>query len=131
MDERTRGNGERYETEFHPIVYGLLAAAVLWVVVAAWLFFGVDTYAGLMLVVVTFTALGFLAVPWVFWRLSGQAGKPVREPLYDWAGHRFEVWGDRLRGRDAAINALIAPVAAGITLTLAGLVAWLVLHGGS
>ncbi|GBD44118.1 hypothetical protein HRbin40_01601 [bacterium HR40] len=128
MEEHVRRDGDRQEDNFHPLIYALMAGVVAWLVVMAWLVFGIDTYAGVMLMVVTFTAIGFLAVPFVFWLLSGERGEPVREPLRDWAAHTFETWGDRLRGRDAALNALMAPAAAALTLTLAGLVAYWVLH---
>lgn len=128
MQKLGQNNGR--ETDFHPVVYALMAATVVWLVIAAWSIFAVDTYSVLMMIVITFVALGFLGVPLVFWLLSEERGEPVREPLHDWAEHLFETWGDRLRGREAALNALIAPAAAVITLTLAGLVAWWVLHGG-
>lgn len=122
---------ELRETGFHPVVYAIMAGTVVWLVLVAWLLFGVDLYAGLMMIVVTFAALGFLAVPTVFWLLSGEPRKPARrQPLHEWAEHTFESWGDRMRARDAAINALVAPAAAALTLTLAGLVArWVA--GGS
>lgn len=130
MQDARHRSEERRETDFHPVVYLGMAAVVIWLVLVAWLVFGVDTYAAVMMIVVTFAAIGFLGVPFVFWLLSGERGEPVRERFSDWAEHTFETWGDRLRGRDAALNALIAPAAAAITLTLAGLVAWWVLHGG-
>lgn len=131
MEGGNRPSRDTRETDFHPFVYAMMAGAVVWLVIVAWLVFAVDTYSAVMMIVVTFVALGFLAVPFVFWLLAGERGEPVREPLRDWAEHVFETWGDRLRGREAALNALIAPGAAVVTLTLAGLVAWWVLHGGS
>lgn len=123
---------ERYEdveTGFHPRVLFWMALTVVWTVIAAWLWFAVDTYARIMIVVVAFAALGFLAVPLIFWALSGRqspTGRP--ESFGEWLRHRFALWTGTIEGRDAAINALIAPAAAAITITVVGFIAW---HIGS
>jgi len=116
---------EDVETGLHPRVLFWMAFAVVWTVIAAWLWFAVDTYARIMMAVVAFTALGFLAVPLIFWALSGHpspTGRP--ESFRAWLDHRFALWTGTLEGREAAINALIAPAAAAITITVVGFIAW-------
>ncbi len=113
------------ETGFHPRVLAWMAFTVVWVVIAAWLWFAVDTYAAIMLAVVALAALGFLAVPLVFWLLSGHpspTGRP--EPFREWVRRRFDTATGPLASGEAALTALIAPLAAAVTITVVGGIAW-------
>ncbi len=129
MAER-QANPSRVEGAFHPLVLTLMILSVLWLVALAWLLFSTNRVGTFMMVVVTFTALGFLAVPVVFWLLAGERGpRGERVPFRIWARRHFALPEGPVAAREAAINALIAPLAAAITLTFTGLAAWMAAKG--
>ncbi len=113
------------ESGLHPLVLALMILSVFWLVLFAWVVFGGSRVGAILLVVVAFTAIGFLAVPVVFWLLSRQHRRQGhRIPFSVWVRREFALPEGPVRARDAAINALIAPAAAALTLTLTALAAW-------
>ncbi len=113
------------ETGFHPRVILWMVLTVVWVVVAAWLFFAVDTHARILLAFVAISGLGFLAVPVIFWLLAGREHPTERpETFAEWLRHRFDTHTGPLAAGEAALTALIAPLAAAITITVVGAIAW-------
>ncbi len=112
----------------HPAIYAGLAIVALWLVVAAWIFFGTEGhYAAYSVAVATglFAVVG--AIPFVIWRVwrrdtpEGAAGQP-RTPFADWWHGEVETWQGRVEGWDAAVEVLLPLGAAALGMTLIGLV---------
>jgi hypothetical protein len=106
----------------HPMVYVVAIGLVLGFIVAAWMFFDHrlvyerENDSSLPLGMVSYLlliAVGLPLIMWRVWRKYGQGAAPRDQTMSfrRWADDEFEVSGSRLKGRDAAINALL-PIAA-------------------
>jgi hypothetical protein len=114
MDEETRTNRPR-SNRLHPLIYKVNAALLLWMAFAAWGFVG-KGYAPLVLAVVTGLTVIALIIPYALWHIwqshrpPGEA--PARMSFHDWLLGDMDTWQTRLRGTDAAIQAML-PLGAG------------------
>ena len=102
-------------------VYAILAALVLWFVLAAWGFAG-PGYVDFSLAVVTFFFVVALAIPFVLWRVWRANRDPKAEPdqratFADWTAGTFETWQDRVKGSNAAAEIILPIAAAAIGMT--------------
>jgi hypothetical protein len=117
----------------HPMVYMTAIGLVLGFVVAAWLFFDRQLSferqndSSLLLGMVSYLLLIAIALPLIMWRVwrshRQRASAPDQATSFrDWADGEFEVSGSRLKGRDAAIDALLPIAAVAFGLLAIGLV---------
>ena len=114
---------DKSTAEFHPLIYKVAAGLFALFAVAAWATFFRTGETGENLVAVTFLFVVAGMIPYLLW-LSWkhhQTPQPTLEgsqPFRDWTNATVEVWGSRVKGKDAAINALlpIASVAVGMVL---------------
>jgi hypothetical protein len=112
----------------HPVIYVGLAVCALWLMIAAWVFFGSKgQYAAYSVAIATglFAILG--AIPFVIWRVwrhhtpDGAAEQP-HAAFSDWWRGEMETWQGRVEGWDAAVEVLMPLGAAAIGMTLIGLI---------
>ena len=122
----------------HPLVYVAVAGAFIWLVTAAWVFFGGWGQMGLNLAIVS--TLVFMAggIPFVLWRanvrarrragevdptLSLESGEGERQERFDvWIRGNFDTWSGQQKSRLAAIEILLPLAAAAVGMTLLGIV---------
>ena len=113
----------------HPAIYVSFAVLALWLMVAAWVFFGSEGHYAAYSVAIA-TGLFFIAgaipfVIWQVWRHNAPDGAPDRQPriaFSDWGRGQMETWQGRVEGWDAAVEVLLPLGAAAIGMTLIGLV---------
>ncbi len=112
-------------TDFHPFIYKIAIGLVALFVVAAWAAFDRRGETGENLVMVTFLLFVAVMIPYVLW-LTWKHQQTPQPPLKgwrsfrDWAGGSVEVWQSRVKGTDAAINALLPIAAVAIGMVLLG-----------
>ena len=110
MDSR-ENNGQVRRT-LHPVVWRMvLAAAALWVGIA-WMLFARGGYSSVTLAMVTFFTIVVVAVAlglYQTWRHHPEShpAEAPRESLRRWLASDFEIWGGRIRTRDALAGILI------------------------
>jgi hypothetical protein len=120
----------RYERppadDLHPVIYKALAGLVLWLVIAAWVFFGGQDYAGLDLAVVTGFFLIAAAIPYVMWRVWRSTSAPEtrqnKASFSDWWHGELDTWQGRVEGWDASVEVLLPLGIAAVGMTAIGLV---------
>jgi hypothetical protein len=98
----------------HPMVYVAIGALTLFLVAWIWAGFADTAYTGFLLAVVSGFFLIVAAIPlaiWHMWRKHSGAATGKQESLRDWASHDFDIQPGRMKGTDAAIEALL-PIAA-------------------
>lgn len=100
----------------HPAIYLAISALVL-VFAASILGFAAANSRNYLLVIAAVFALGALALPFQLWRVQRHGHDPRDTGLSprsfrDWLDKDIEVWGSRMRGRDAAA-AILLPIASG------------------
>lgn len=100
----------------HPAIYAIIAALVL-LFAASILSFEVASSRNYLLVIAAAFALGALGLPFQLWRVRRHGHDPrdssmSPRPLANWLDNDVEVWGSRMRGRDAA-TAILLPISAG------------------
>jgi hypothetical protein len=98
--------------DVHPLIYRIiLGGALIWVLLA-WALFSGGGYTAITLAVVTiFTAIS-VGIPLILWRIwkSHPESHPqasARDSFGDWLGRDVEIWGSRLRAKDAIAGVLI------------------------
>jgi len=112
----------------HPAIYKALAVTALWLVVAAWIFFGSQGYyATFAVAVVTGFFIVAAAIPYVIWRVwrnHTEADEPKREQaaFSDWWRGEIETSQGRVEGWDAAVEVLMPLGIAALGMTLIGLI---------
>jgi hypothetical protein len=121
----------------HPAIYKALAGLALWLVIAAWVFFGTQGYyASFAVAVVTGFFLVAAAIPYVLWRVwrnaspEGQAERTAErtrpggaKPTFpEWWHGQIETWQSTVEGWDAAVEVLMPLGVAALGMTLIGLV---------
>jgi hypothetical protein len=122
----------------HPSVYAALGGAVLWFVLAVWEFSGSGDADYLLAIVSGFIAMA-TAIPLILWRVSKKTDVPgtlheneavhtEQRSFRDWASADFVTWQDRLRGRNAAIEALLPIAVAAFGMTVFGIVFHIAAH---
>jgi hypothetical protein len=113
--------------QLHPLVYKIAVGFVLCFVVSAWIFFDRQLFferqndSAPLLAVASYLLLVAVLLPlimWRVWRKHKQQGPAAGETtsFRHWAAGEFDVLGSRLKGSDAAIDALlpIGAVACGL-----------------
>ncbi len=112
----------------HPAIYAALAVLALWLMIAAWVFFGSQgQYAAYSVAIATGLFVIAGGIPFVIWRVwrrrtpDGAAEQP-RTAFADWWRGDVETWQGRVEGWDAAVEVLMPLGAAAIGMTLIGLV---------
>lgn len=121
----------RVSDQLHPAIYVIIAGLMLLFVVSAFAAFADTGYADYLVAVVAVSFVIAMGLPYLLWRAwrSRIGGRQiVAETLRDWSAGECDMWQCRIRGRDAAIQALppIAVVAVG--LSAIGIVLLLVAH---
>jgi len=120
-------NNKPVFSDLHPRIYGIAAALVGWFVLSAWALFDRGGYVGLQLTFVSFLLLMAVLLPWTLSEVWRKHRKPYQRhqqkaSLRDWAAGSFDVWGARIRGSHAAIDALLPLAAVAFGLTAIGIV---------
>lgn len=100
----------------HPAICGIIAALVL-LFAASILGFAAARSQNYLLVIAAAFALGAFGLPFQLWRVQRHGHDPrdtalSPRSLANWLDNDIEVWGSRMRGRDAA-TAILLPIAAG------------------
>ena len=117
---------KRVFDELHPRIYAIAAGLLAWFALMAWVFFDRNGYIGLSLTFVTLLFIVATVLPWLLslvWKHhtpDEQHSQPVS--LHDWSDGEFEVWGAKLRGTHAAIDALLPLIAVSFGMTAIGIV---------
>lgn len=113
--------------ELHPRIYAIAAGLVGWFVLSAWALFDRGGYVGLQLTFVSFLLFIAVLLPWTLFeiwrkhRMPDERHRP-KTSLRDWASGSFAVWGARIQGSHAAIDALLPLAAVAFGLTAIGIV---------
>jgi len=122
----------------HPVVYRINAALLLWMVLAAWGFAGRHGgYIGLALAVVSGLVAITVLIPFVLWRIwracrpAAQRSEPAPGSFHDWLLGDLETWQGRLKGADAAVQAILPLAAGAIGMTAFAIVKHLAMIGGA
>ena len=113
--------------ELHPRIYAIAAGLVAWFVVSAWALFDRGGYVGLLLVFVTFLLLATMLLLWTLSEIWRKYQMPYeshaqQSSLREWAAGSVAVWGARLHGSHAAVDALLPLAAVAFGLTGIGIV---------
>jgi hypothetical protein len=97
----------------HPMIYAAIGLLMCWLVLWAFLAFSDTGYTEFLLVVVAGFFLMVATIPFAIWRMwrKYSGGRMEGEGLRDWAEHDFAIEPGRMKGKDAAIEALL-PIAA-------------------
>ena len=114
----------------HPMVYAGILMLVLWFVFSIWAF-GDSGYAEFLLAVVSGFFLMAAAIPFAIWRMwRKHSGAPADEgePLRDWALHEFDIEPGRMKGKEAAVEALLPIAAVAFGMTAFAIVLVLIVH---
>ena len=106
----------------HPLVVLVMAGSLVWMVFAAWFFVlsrdsGVDLMAVSGLVGMALVLPGTLFMIWRRSRAKVHDEPPPPRPLGEWTRGELETWQGRLKGRDAAILAVLPLAAVAIGMT--------------
>jgi len=100
-------------------VYAVLIGFVAWMALAAWGFAG-PGYADLSLTVVTGLLIIAIAIPLILWRVwcaNNGAQPDNRMSFSEWKFSQFEIWQDRVKGSNAAVEIVLPIAAAAIGMT--------------
>jgi hypothetical protein len=100
-------------------VYAAVIGFVAWMALAAWGFAG-PGYADLALAVVTGFLIVVIAIPlvlWRVWRANTDESADDRISFSDWKSRQFEIWQDRQKGANAAVEIVLPIAAAAIGMT--------------
>lgn len=122
----------RPPSDLHPAIYAIIAGLVLLFVIAAFSTFGDSGDADYLVAVVALffiVAMGLPYLLWRTWRSHTGTRKAADESLREWSAAECDTWQCRLKGRDAAIQALLPIAAVAFGLTAIGIVLLLVSHG--
>lgn len=113
MSRNTYHPAKRVTDRLHPALYLALIALALWFVVSAWAFGG-DGYTDYLLVVASGLigiVIAILTFLWRIWRNHPHDERPFGS-FREWLATReFQIWQDRVKAGNAAIEILL-PVAA-------------------
>jgi hypothetical protein len=120
----------------HPIVYMVMVGLVLWLVLSVW-GFADDGYAEYLLAVVSGFVFVVVAIPCILWWVwrnnkAADAAQVAQNDasFRDWAAGEFATWQDRVKGTNAAIEALLPIAAAAFGMTAFAIVLQFTARGG-
>jgi len=124
---------DEQSADFHPFIYKIAISLVALFVVAAWATFARRGDASENLVMVTFLLFIAVMIPlllWLTWKHQQSPQATLRGPVRfrDWARSSIEVGQGRVKGADAAINALLPIAAVAIGMVLLGIAFDIVRH---
>jgi hypothetical protein len=113
--------------QLHPRIYAAAVGFVAWFAVAAWVLFDRRSDTGLPLAIVSVFFLVAVLLPWsmfLVWKRHRMPEQrhPNKTSFHDWRTGDFAVWGAKLHGTRAAIDALLPLAAVAIGLTAIGIV---------
>jgi hypothetical protein len=113
--------------ELHPRIYRAAVGLVAWFALMAWALFDRSSDIDLPLMFVTVLFIVAVLLPWTLFLVWKKFQMPYeRHPqpasFHEWRAGDFAVWGARLHGADAAIDALLPLVAVSFGLTAIGIV---------
>ena len=113
--------------QLHPKIYAIAVGLIAWFALMAWVLFDRNSYVRLPLMFVTVLFAVAIALPWTLslvWKKSHRQEEADSRStsLREWSEGDFVVWGARLRGRDAAIDALLPLIAVSFGLTGIGII---------
>ena len=119
--------------DFHPFIYKIAIALVALFVVAAWAAFARRGDTGENLAMVTLLLFVAVMIPYLMWltwkhQQSPQATLGGEASFREWAKGSVDVWQSRVKGADAAINALLPIAAVAIGMVLLGIAFDIVRH---
>ena len=119
--------------DFHPFIYKIAIGLVALFVVAAWAAFARRGDTGEDLAMVTFLLFVAVMIPylmWLTWKHRQTPQPTLQGPVSfrEWAKGSVDVWQSRVKGADAAINALLPIAAVAIGMVLLGIAFDIVRH---
>ena len=119
--------------DFHPFIYKIAIGLVTLFVVAAWATFARRGDVSENLIMVTLLLFVAVAIPyvmWLTWKHQEAPGATLQGStrFRDWARGTTDIWQGRVKGADAAINALLPIVAVAIEMVLFGIAFDIVRH---
>jgi hypothetical protein len=116
---------ERVGRNLHSTVYLALVGLVVWLVLAIW-GFGYDGQTDYLLAIVTGFLIIAVAIPATLALMANSQGSSVdgensaprdTKSFRQWAAEDFEIWQDRVKGRNAAVEVLLPMAAIAIGMT--------------
>jgi hypothetical protein len=125
--------------DFHRFVYGGLGLTVVWFALAVWGFSGKGD-ADYLLAIVSGFILMAAAIPCILWHVGrtqdtiddraheNDAVHGDRRSFREWASADFMTWQSRLKGGNAAVEALLPIVVAALGMTLFGIIFHIAAH---
>lgn len=130
------GHNRPPSDQFPAIVYKVAAGFVLAFVMLAWIFFSEWPHMGLVLAIVSFFFFMALAIPSALWLAARRHQDPEAaqaQPISwrDWAAGDFAASQDRMKGTDAAVEALLPIGAAAVGMIAIGIAFYIVSAGAS
>jgi hypothetical protein len=113
--------------QLHPKIYAIAVGLIAWFALMAWVLFDRSSDVRLPLMFVTVLFAVAIVLPWTLslvWKRSHRQEEADSRStsLREWSEGDFVVWGARLRGRDAAIDALLPLIAVSFGLTGIGII---------
>jgi hypothetical protein len=114
-------------THLHPRIYGAAVGLVAWFALMAWVLFDRSSDISLPLMFVSVLFLVAVLLPWslsIVWKRYQMPFERHSQPtsFHEWLEGDFAVWGARLQGTHAAIDALLPLIAVSFGLTAIGIV---------
>jgi hypothetical protein len=111
--------------QLHPRVHAAAIGLVAWFALSAWVLFDRQSDADLSLAMVCVLLVVAVLVPFLLslvWKKYQGPHDPHVPSFQDWRKGDFEVWGAKLRGTHAAIDALLPLAAVAFGLSAIGIV---------
>jgi hypothetical protein len=113
--------------QLHPKIYGIAVGLIAWFALMAWLLFDRGGEVSLPLIFVTVLFVVAIALPWTLSLVLRRSQSPQEQDVQstsfrEWSEGEFAVWGARLHGREAAVDALLPLIAVSFGLTGIGIV---------
>ncbi|HVG51770.1 MAG TPA: hypothetical protein VM867_09075 [Xanthobacteraceae bacterium] len=123
-------NGRPVSDGLHPAIYGAMIGLAVWFVVSAWMFFGTDSYAGWLDVVVTALFVMAVLLPLVLWSVWWRHihADHERARFRDWRRGEMDTWQCRLGASEASFQVLLPIAAVAFGITAIGIVFHLASH---
>jgi hypothetical protein len=113
--------------QLHPRIYGIAVGLIAWFALMAWVLFDRSSDVSLSLAFVSLLFLVAVLLPWsmsLIWKKYQMPYEqhPQQASFRDWRAGDFAVWGAKLHGTHAAIDALLPLMAVSFGLMGIGIV---------